>query len=112
MRIAFASILGMVALAAPGRARATNVNIFLSGMCSTQWNGAPGGAGGGSNGGTPSLGSWAGETSIDAVVDQRNSLSAAASQFRAILDANCPATGANTCYIINYSAGDGVTGYV
>jgi hypothetical protein len=112
MRIATATIIAATTLIAPGFARANNVNIFLSGMCSTSWVGAPGGAGGGSNGGSPSLGFWTGESSVDAAVDQRNSLSTAASQFKAILDANCPAGGANTCYIINYSAGDGVTGYV
>jgi hypothetical protein len=110
MRNALASLLAAAALMVPAGAYATNYAIHLSGMCSTRWNGAPGGSGGGSNGGTPSLAAYTSYSSVEAFVDQTQSLSAAANSFKGVLDSYC--TGSNYCYIYNYSMGDAVSSYV
>jgi hypothetical protein len=104
------SVVVAAALMLPAKANATNYIVHLSGACSTRWNGPPGGSGGGSNGGTPSLAAYSAWSSVEAFVDQTSSLSAAASQFKGVLDTYC--TGSNYCYIYNYSAGDAVAGYV
>ena len=91
-------------------AHATNYVLHVSGMCSTRWLGDPGGPGGGSNGGTPTLASYTSWQSVEAFVDQTNSLSTAASQFKSYLDTYC--TGSNSCWIYSYSAGDAVAAYV
>lgn len=100
-------LLGLVvavsAFLAPAIASAANIDIHVAGMCSTDWNGGGGGA---------FPGAFAGETSINAAVDQRSSLSTAAAQLKTTLDANCPSNGANTCYIYNYSAGDVILNYL
>jgi hypothetical protein len=86
----------------PGIARATVYNLHLGGMCSTHFNDGKGGSG---------IGTWSGETSINAYVDQRSTVSSAANSFKtSYLDVYCGA--GNTCYIYNYSAGDNVMGYL
>lgn len=84
-------------------ASAANVNIHLAGMCSTDWTGGGGGA---------FTGNFPGEIVINATPDQRTSLSTAAAQLKTTLDANCASTGANTCYVYNYSNGDNVLNYL
>ncbi len=113
-RLALKTALAAAFLMMPLNAFATVYNIHLSGMCSKDWTGGsgltPGGSGSSSNGGTKLLAQWAGETSINAVVDQtQGSLSAASSQLAAIFNTYC--TGSNSCWLYNYSAGDLVTGY-
>lgn len=79
-------------LAIPLTANAEVVNIHVNGICSQNW-------------GTP-MGSWAGERSVDASVDQRTSMAQATTQLAAILDANC--RGSNLCYVYVYSNGGAV----
>src|SRR4051794_8107032 len=96
-------LLVVATILAPTVASATNVDIHVAGMCSTEWTGGGGGG---------YLGAFTGETSVNAAVDQRDSLSTAAANLKSILDSRCPATGADTCYIYNYSAGDVILNYL
>jgi hypothetical protein len=85
--------LVMVAsLAVPLTASAGTFNIHVGGICSTNFG--------------ATLGSWAGETSINASIDQRNSMATATSQMAATLNTFC--TGGNLCYVYVYSNGGAV----
>jgi hypothetical protein len=97
-----ASFAGLVLLATGGVARATIYNLHVGGMCSTNFNDGKGGTG---------IGNWANEEEINVYIDQRGSVSSAASSFKtSYLDVYC--VGSNWCYIYNYSAGDVVLGYL
>ncbi len=79
------------------KANATTYRIHVGGMCSTQFLGGKGGG---------TLGNWSGSTSINAAVDQRNSMSTATTQLAGILNQYC--TGSNWCYLYTYSNGGAV----
>jgi hypothetical protein len=79
-------------LALPITANAGVFNIHVGGICSTNFG--------------PTLGQWAGETSINASIDQRDSMSTATSQMAATLNTFC--TGSNLCYVYVYSNGGAV----
>jgi hypothetical protein len=81
----------------PIAAQANVYDIHVGGICSTQFVG-------GNGGGT--LGSWPGETSIDAPVDQTTSMATATVQLANVLDTYC--TGSNLCYVYVYSNGGAV----
>jgi hypothetical protein len=85
------------AICVPAIADAAVYNIHVGGMCST---GFVGGKGGGY------LGSWPGETSINAPIDQQNSMATATVQLAALFDQYC--TGGNYCYVYTYSNGGAV----
>ncbi|HEY4240350.1 MAG TPA: hypothetical protein VGM88_11065 [Kofleriaceae bacterium] len=87
----------VAALAVPVVAHAGVYDIHLGGICSTQFTGGSGGG---------YLGSWPGETSVDAPVDQNNSMATASAQLAATLDTYC--TGGNYCYVYAYSNGGAV----
>jgi len=94
------STLLVLALAVlPAVADAAVFDIHVGGICSTNFTAGKGGG---------YLGSWAGETSIDAPVDQQNSMATATANLASTLDAYCPSTGQNTCYIYTYSNGGAV----
>jgi hypothetical protein len=99
MRQALHLVIAIAAVSAPAIAEAGVYNIHLGGMCSTQWEGGKGGG---------YLGSWAGETSVSAYVDQRDNMSTATSQFASILDTYCGAKSGNLCYVYTYSNGGAV----
>jgi len=82
----------VASLAIPLAAQAEVVNIHVGGICSTDFG--------------STLGQWAGQTSINASIDQRNSMATATSQMKALLDQRC--TGNNICYIYVYSNGGAV----
>ncbi len=82
---------------APAVADATVYDIHMGGICSTGFSGGNG------NG---RLGQWPGEVSVDAYVDQTNSMSTATAQFASVLDSYC--TGDNLCYVYTYSNGGAV----
>jgi hypothetical protein len=85
-------------IAAPSLAAAGVYNIHVGGVCSTNYTNGKG---------APSdVGHWAGETSISASVDQRNSMSTATSNMKSVLDTYC--TGSNSCWIFTYSNGAAV----
>src|SRR6188768_3649382 len=86
-----------LALAIPATADAAVYDIHLGGICSTGWEGGKGGG---------YLGYWAGETPVNAYVDQQNSMSTATTQFAQTLDTYC--TNGNVCYIYTYSNGGAV----
>jgi hypothetical protein len=96
-------LVAAAAFLVPAVAGATNIDIHVGGMCSTEWTGGGGGG---------FTGSFAGETSLNAASDQRDSLSVAAAQLKTQLDTNCPMSGSNTCYVYNYSGGDNVLNYL
>jgi hypothetical protein len=87
----------LVISAIPVAASAAVYDIHLGGMCSTQFSGGKGGG---------YLGSWPGETSVEAYVDQRDSMATATVQLAATFDAYC--TGNNLCYVYTYSNGGAV----
>lgn len=96
-RATFAIGIGALLLVLPVAAQAANYFIHVGGVCST---GFLGGKGGGY------LGSFADYTSINAAVDQRDSMSTATAQMRTTLDTYC--TGSNWCKIYTYSNGGAV----
>jgi hypothetical protein len=79
-------------LAIPVTAQADVFDIHVGGICSTDFGGT--------------LGHWAGETSINAPIDQRSSMATATVQMAATLDTYC--TGGNLCYVYVYSNGGAV----
>ncbi|MBC7974275.1 MAG: hypothetical protein H7138_04765 [Myxococcales bacterium] len=83
----------VASLAIPVVANAEVVNIHIGGICSTDFG--------------STIGRWPGETSVNAPIDQRNSMATATSQLKSLLDARC--LGTNLCYIYNYSNGGAVT---
>ena len=86
-----------LAISIPAVADAGVYNIHLGGMCSTNFVEGKG------NG---RLGVWPGETSINANVDQRDSMATATVQLAQILDTYC--TGNNYCYVYTFSNGGAV----
>jgi hypothetical protein len=86
----------------PTLAGATVYNIHVGGACSTLYTNGKGAASG--------VGNWAGETSINASVDQRSSMSTAVANLKAIFDTNCK--GSNSCWVFAYSNGAAVTSKV
>ncbi|MFT3692665.1 MAG: hypothetical protein QM831_05960 [Kofleriaceae bacterium] len=90
-------LIAAALLVAPAVANATVYDIHMGGICSTGFSGGNG------NG---RLGNWAGEVSVDAYVDQNNSMATASAQFASVLDTYC--TGGNLCYVYTYSNGGAV----
>ncbi len=88
-------IVILTAGSAPGVAKANTYALHVGGICSQYFT-----QGGGR------LGSWAGITSVNLVVDQRTSMVTASSQLKSKLDLYC--TGGNNCYIFAYSNGGAV----
>jgi hypothetical protein len=83
--------------AVPVIASAGVYDIHVGGMCSTQFTGGKGGG---------YLGYWPGETSVNAAVDQNDSMATATAQLAGVLDTYC--TGNNICYVYTYSNGGAV----
>src|SRR5215813_3812820 len=79
-------------LALPITARADTFDIHVGGICSTDFG--------------STLGHWTGETSVNAPIDQRNSMATATTQMAATLDQFC--TGNNLCFVYVYSNGGAV----
>src|SRR5262249_14134528 len=79
-------------LAVPLTARADVFDIHVGGICSTDFG--------------STLGRWPGETSINAPIDQRDSMATATTQMAATLNTYC--TGNNLCYVYVYSNGGAV----
>ena len=91
-------LLAVVALLLiPASAFANTYMIHVGGICSTGFTGGNG------NG---YLGSWPGITSIDAYVDQNDSMVTATNQLTSTFDTYC--TGGNWCYVTAYSNGSAV----
>jgi hypothetical protein len=91
-------VLGIaLALSAPLTAFAGVYDIHVGGICSTNFSGGNG------NG---RLGSWPGETSIDAYVDQTESMDTATADLVSTLNTYC--TGGNLCYVYVWSNGGAV----
>src|SRR5579859_7186350 len=84
--------LVLAALAIPLTASADTFDIHVGGICSTDFG--------------TTLGQWPGETSIDAQIDQRDSMATATTQMAATLDRYC--TGNNLCFVYVYSNGGAV----
>lgn len=89
--------LAIAIVFASATASANTYVIQVGGICST---GFAGGNGGGYNG------YWPGITTIDAQIDQNDSMVTATSQMTSTLDAYC--TGGNYCYVFAYSNGSAV----
>jgi len=81
-----------VSLAVPAVAHAGTFDIHVGGICSTDFG--------------TTLGHWAGETSVNAQIDQRESMAAATTQMTATLNQFC--TGNNLCFVYVYSNGGAV----
>ena len=96
MRTSFQLALAF-SLAIPAIADATVYDIHLGGMCSTQFSGGKGDG---------HLGSWPGEVSVEAYVDQNDSMATATTQLAATFDRYC--TGGNVCYVYTFSNGGAV----
>lgn len=79
-------------LAIPMTANAGVFDIHVGGICSTNFG--------------STVGQWAGETSVNAGIDQRDSMATATSQMAATLNTFC--TGSNLCYVYVYSNGGAV----
>lgn len=79
-------------LAIPLTASAATYNIHVGGICSTNFGGT--------------VGKWTGETSINAGIDQRDSMATATAQMASVLNTYC--TGSNLCYVYVYSNGGAV----
>ena len=79
-------------IALPITVHADTFDIHVGGICSTDFG--------------STLGHWAGETSVDAPIDQRNSMATATTQMAATLDQFC--TGGNLCFVYVYSNGGAV----
>jgi hypothetical protein len=86
-----------LAVSIPAAADAAVYDIHVGGICSTGF------LGGNGNG---YLGSWAGETSVNAYVDQNDSMSTATVQLAQTFDSYC--TNGNYCYVYVYSNGGAV----
>lgn len=86
-----------VSIALPVTAQAGTFVIQVGGICSTDFLGGTGGG---------YLGTWAGIVSVDAQVDQTNSMVTATSGLSATLDTYC--SGSNYCYVTGYSNGGAV----
>jgi hypothetical protein len=83
----------------------TTYVLHLNGMCSTHW------LDGKSKGGVSRLANAPGYVSVNCYVDNNNTIAYSASQFKTnYLDVYCK--GSNWCYIVNYSAGDAIVGYI
>lgn len=87
----------------PAIANATTYNLHVGGVCSTSWTDSLGSQDWFTD---DQLGSFAGETSINASVNQTSSMSTAVADLKARLDTYCQ-TG-NICYIYTYSNGGAV----
>jgi hypothetical protein len=99
-KLLFVAILG-IGMITTSDAFSANYILHLNGMCSMNWLDSSGAR----------LASASGYTSINCYVDNTQSISFAASQFKTkYLDVYCK--GSNWCYIINYSAGDAIVGYI
>jgi hypothetical protein len=81
-----------VAVAVPTVAAADTYNIHVGGICSTDFG--------------STLGQWSGQKSVNAPIDQRNSMATATSQMASVLNQYC--TGGNLCYVYVYSNGGAV----
>ncbi len=95
--------LMVIAILCAGATEAFSANyiLHLGGMCSKQWV----------EGSGVRVSNASGYTSVNCVVDSTVSIAYSASQFKAnYLDVYC--TGSNWCYIVNYSAGDAIMGYI
>ena len=103
-RFAFLILLiGFMFVASAGFS--TTYVLHLNGMCSTHW------LDGKSKGGESRLANAPGYVSVNCYVDNNNTIAYSASQFKTnYLDVYCK--GSNWCYIVNYSAGDAITGYI
>jgi hypothetical protein len=91
------SLLIALVVATPVVASANVYNIQLGGMCSQHFLEGNGNA---------RLGNWPGETTIDAWVDQRDSMATATAQLAALFNTYC--TGNNYCYVYTFSNGGAV----
>lgn len=79
--------------------------LHLNGQCSTHWVDPN------AKGGASRLANAPGFTSVDCWVDNNSNIAYSATQFRTkYLDVYCK--GSNWCYILNYSTGDPITGYI
>ncbi|KAB2900315.1 MAG: hypothetical protein F9K40_09415 [Kofleriaceae bacterium] len=85
-------------VAVPAVASAATYNIHVGGVCSTRYTNGKGAA--------SSVGSWSGQISINASVDQRDSMSTATSHMKTVLDTYCGS--GNSCRIFTYSNGAAV----
>jgi hypothetical protein len=88
--------------AVPAIASATVYNIHVGGSCGTSYTSGKGAA--------SAVGQWSGEVSINASVDQRNSMSTAVANLKTVLDTYCK--GGNSCWVFTYSNGAAVTSKV
>jgi hypothetical protein len=79
-------------LAIPMTANAGVFDIHVGGICSTDFG--------------TTLGHWAGETSVNAPINQQNSMVEATNQMVSTLNTFC--TGGNLCYVYVYSNGGAV----
>jgi|ERR1041385_2266623 len=91
------SLLLASALLVPSIASANVYDIQLGGMCSQHFL---------EGNGNPRLGNWPGETSVDAWVNQNDSMATATAQLASIFDTYC--TGNNYCYVYTFSNGGAV----
>jgi hypothetical protein len=90
-------VVGLITV--PAVASAAVYNIHVGGVCSTRFTNGKGAA--------SSVGSWSdGSISINAYVDQRNSMSTATSNLKSVLDQYC--TSGNSCWVYTYSNGAAV----
>ncbi|HEY0194134.1 MAG TPA: hypothetical protein VGC42_23615 [Kofleriaceae bacterium] len=80
------------AIAVPTVASANTYRIQVGGICSTDFG--------------STIGKWSGQTSINAPIDQRDSMATATSQMAGVLNQYC--TGSNLCYVYVYSNGGAV----
>jgi hypothetical protein len=96
-------VLGVTFFAA--KANATVYNIHFAGTCSNGWSDEAVNSGYQT---VDDFGFWAGETTIDAYVDQRNYLSTAVSALKSVLDNRCASGSGNLCYIFTHSQGGAV----
>jgi hypothetical protein len=97
---ALISIL-VAAVAVPCAASAGVYNLHMGGVCSHNWREGKG---------VGVFGAWSGQTAVDVQIDMTGSIPSAAAQLEPYLDSYC--TGANSCFIYTFSAGDAVLGYL
>jgi hypothetical protein len=94
---------GVLALVlASGVASAAVYNIHVGGVCSTRFTNGKGAA--------SSVGSWSGEISINAYVDQRSSMATAVANLKSVFDQYCQ--GSNSCWVYTFSNGAAVVSKV
>lgn len=79
-------------VAVPAVASANTYRIQVGGICSTNFG--------------STVGQWSGQTSINAAIDQRDSMATATSNMVSVLNQYC--TGSNLCYVYVYSNGGAV----